>query len=68
MAGLVIPLTAAVNCTVEPAQIDVLPGEMLTCTVGTVIVTLAELEALVWARLVAVTVTVGGLGTVAGAV
>ena len=39
MAGAI-----AANCTVEPAQIDVLLGETLTCMEGAVIVTDAELE------------------------
>jgi hypothetical protein len=53
---------------VAPAQTDVLPGETLTCVAGAVIVTIAALEALASATLVATTVTVAGLGTVAGAV
>jgi hypothetical protein len=45
----------------------VLPGETFTSEVGAVIVKAAELEELVCTVLVAVTVTVAGLGIIAGA-
>ena len=60
-------MTLALNSPVEPAQIDTLPGDKLICAWGAVIVTLAELEALASTKLVAVIVTVAGLGTIPGA-
>ena len=59
--------TVAVNCFVSPAATDALVGEIATDT-GNAIVTTADADFVVSAFEVAVTVTVAGLGTAAGAV
>src|SRR5713101_7416141 len=65
-AVLLLPVTVAVNCCVVLTTTDALVGEMLTPTVVRVTVALADL--VVSACDTAVTVTVFGLGTAAGAV
>lgn len=59
--------TDAVNCLVSPAKTDALVGDIVTET-GNVTVTVADADFVVSACDVAVTLTVGGLGTAAGAV
>ena len=65
-AVFVVPVTVAVNCCVAPVTTVALVGLTLTAT-GTM-VTVAEAELVARAWLVAVTVTVAGVGTVVGAV
>ena len=61
------PVTVAVNCLVSPAFSVALVGEILTTTGGRT-VTVAVPDLVASACEVAVTVTVGGLGTELGAV
>src|ERR1019366_6129446 len=66
-AVLVVPVTVAVNCLVSPANTRALVGEILTTTgASTVTVAVPDLEGS--ACEVAITATVGGLGSVLGAV
>ena len=65
-AVLVVPVTVTVNCRVCDAAKFAVDGLTVTCTAGTT-VTLAVVFLLVSATLVAVTVTVCGLVSVAGA-
>jgi len=62
----VVFVTATVNCCVAPVTKVALVGLTLTPTATSVTVAVAELVETAW--LVALTVTVGGLGSVAGAV
>jgi hypothetical protein len=63
----VVPVTVAMNCFCAPAVTWTAAGEMLTATGGT-IVTTAEPDLDGSANEAAVTVTCGGVGTLAGAV
>jgi hypothetical protein len=65
-AVFVVPVTAAANCWVPEGATLAVDGLTVTCTAGTT-VTLAVAVLLVSATLVAVTVTVCGLVSVAGA-
>ena len=69
-AVLSVPVTVAVNCTGVPTGVSVSVGATATVafTAGAVIVTMAAPKGLVSAELMAFTVIVAGLGTVAGAV
>ena len=68
-AVLLDPVTVAVNCCFAPALSDVSEGETVTpIVVGATIFTAVEPEMAPFASDVAVTVTVFGEGTVAGAV
>ncbi len=66
-AVLVLPLIVAWNCRCAPTVTSAVAGEMAT-DIGTAIFTLAGADLLVSACDVAVTVTEGGFGTIAGAV
>ena len=68
-AVLVVPVTVAAYCTMVPVGVEESVGATLTVAfaAGAVIVTIAEPEGKDSAELVAVTVTVAGLGTEAGA-
>jgi hypothetical protein len=65
--GFDVPVTVAVNCCCVPTATCILEGEMLTTTMGK-IVTAALTFFVVSATEVAVTLTVAGVGTAAGAV
>lgn len=67
IAPLLVPLTIAWNCCCAPTVTSAVVGEMVT-DIGTAIFTCAEADLLVSACDVAVTVTDGGFGTIAGAV
>ena len=62
-----VPLTRAVNCNEPPTEIAAVPGNTAT-NVGGTMVTVALADFVASACDVAVTVTVGGVGTVVGAV
>jgi len=64
---LIVPVTVAVNCCLAPVTTFAEDGDTETAT-GSNIVTVAEADLLGSACEVAVTVTVGGVGTEAGAV
>jgi hypothetical protein len=64
---LVVPVTMSMNCCVWPTVTRAAAGVTST-TMGTTIVTDAEAEVDPLTALVAVTVTVAGLGATAGAV
>jgi len=66
-AVLVVPVTVAVNCCCAPVTTLAAVGETETAT-GAAIVTVAEAALVGSAWEVAVTLTVEGLGTDAGAV
>jgi hypothetical protein len=62
-----VPVTEAANCCVDPAASDVLGGETVTTTVGTM-VTLADADLVGSATLVTMTLTAaGGEGATVGA-
>jgi len=61
------PETAAVKACALPAEIDTLPGDMVTCRLS-VNVTVADALFVGAAWLVAVMVTLAGFGRVVGAV
>lgn len=64
-----VPATVAVNCCCAPVFTVALVGVIVTVTLGLpVIVAVAEPETLGFDNKVAVAVTVGGLGTLDGAV
>jgi hypothetical protein len=65
---LLVPLTVALNCTLPLAEMLAVPGFTLTEIIGAEIVTVALADFVLSATLVAVTVTVAGEGTAAGAV
>ena len=65
-AVLVVPVTVAVKAFTWPTPIVAEVGAMLTVT-GTTMVTIEDAVTVGSTTLVAVTVTVAGLGTVAGA-
>jgi hypothetical protein len=69
-AVLGVPLTDAVNCCVPKSATVAAVGATVTepATAAVVTVTVADADFVVSAWEVAVTVTCGGLGTVAGAV
>jgi hypothetical protein len=60
-----VPVTEAANCFVDPTATEVLAGETVRTTVGTM-VTLADADLVGSATLVAFTVTVAGEGTLDG--
>src|ERR1700683_3320631 len=62
-----VPVTFAVNCNVSPVPIEATAGGTVT-RIPESIVTVADADLVVSCTEVAVTVTVFGLGTVAGAV
>ena len=64
--ALDVPVTVALNCRVNPAITLAFVGETVIATPGR-IVTLAEADFVLSAFDVAVTVTLEGLGSVAGA-
>jgi hypothetical protein len=65
---LELPVTAAVNCCCPPAVRFAVAGVTVTATSDFVIVTVDAAEVVPFATAAAVTDTVGGVGTVAGAV
>ncbi len=67
-AVLVVPWTVAVNCCVAPRITVAVAGVTVTVTTGAVMVIVAVSDLVGSSFEVAVTVTVGGLGTVSGAV
>lgn len=67
-AVLVVPLTVAVNCCVPPRGTVGAAGVRVTFTTGAVMVMVALDDLLLSSTEVAVSVTVGGLGTASGAV
>jgi hypothetical protein len=67
-AVFVVPVTVAVNCWVCPTPTVAVVGETVMPTVAWVSVTVAEADFVVSAAEVAVTVTVGLVGSVVGAV